>query len=105
MAEKNPVWSGLHPSGAETHSPHAALLPGNKRGRTSNPAGRVRKTNGLQHCKPYPFCIGLESGLQPAFNSLSTFKQRSRPYFIVVAVWGCPGGSCIFCMNFTNHGS
>jgi len=95
MAKKNSVWSGVHLSDAEMHSPHAALLPGNKRG-TSNAPEHVRKTNGLQCCKPSPFCIGLESGLQPAFNSLSTFQQRSRLYFIVVVLWGCPGGSCMF---------
>jgi hypothetical protein len=74
MADKNIAWSGLHPGDAETDSPHAALLPGNKREWNSNPAGRPGEINGLQHCQPFLFCIGLESGLQVAINSLSAFQ-------------------------------
>ena len=30
----------------------------------SNPGGRTRKIHGLQRCKPFHLCIGLESGFR-----------------------------------------
>jgi len=86
---------------------------GDSRGICSNQGGsnlgeRTRKLRSLQRCKPFDLYIQLEGGFGSRFYSLNAFspvRTASSHHFIVVVVCGCPAGSCMFCINFTNHGS